>query len=104
MGNNVFRYTSKPSEGMVPTFKRQLHTNMAFACNLRLTGDIRLEFYSQERMFSQDERMFAFTFNTACESGLSVRLARQEIDGAHKKKHLKVYEPNFAVKLHLEEA
>ena len=28
--NNVFRYTSKPSEGMVPTFKRQLHTNMAY--------------------------------------------------------------------------
>jgi hypothetical protein len=28
--NNIFRYTSKPSEGIVPTFKRQLHTNMAY--------------------------------------------------------------------------
>lgn len=32
--NNIFRYTSKPSEGIVPTFKRQLHTNMAYVAGL----------------------------------------------------------------------
>ena len=44
--------------------------------------------------------MFSFCVYTGClpDDG-SLRLSRQEIDGAHKKKHLKIYEEAFAVQL-----
>eukprot|EP00043_Microstomoeca_roanoka_P014183 m.139610 g.139610 ORF g.139610 m.139610 type:complete len:82 (-) comp15954_c0_seq1:1455-1700(-) len=67
---------------------------MDFELPLRIEGDIKIEFLNFDRVFHQDERMFAFTFYTGFLQDNKLRLSRQEIDGAHKKKHLKVYPPN----------
>eukprot|EP00730_Choanoeca_flexa_P000285 TRINITY_DN10130_c0_g1_i1.p1 TRINITY_DN10130_c0_g1~~TRINITY_DN10130_c0_g1_i1.p1 ORF type:complete len:125 (+),score=25.29 TRINITY_DN10130_c0_g1_i1:104-478(+) len=68
-------------------------------CNLQLAGDIRFEVWNTDRVFHQDEKMFAFTIYSGCLAEGGLRLSRMEVDGAHKKKDLKVYDEAFAVEL-----
>eukprot|EP01147_Barroeca_monosierra_P004592 gene4592-8582_t len=102
--NGIFRYTSKPAEGGPPSFRCPPSSGMDFELSLQLSGDVKIEFVNFDRVFHQDERMFAFTFYTGFLEENKLRVCRQEVDGAHKKKHLKIYQPNFAVTLYFDNA
>lgn len=47
-----------------------LFSNASFACSLRLSGDVYIEFINRDRgATSSGRKMFAVGFNTACERG-----------------------------------
>eukprot|EP00730_Choanoeca_flexa_P000286 TRINITY_DN10130_c0_g1_i3.p1 TRINITY_DN10130_c0_g1~~TRINITY_DN10130_c0_g1_i3.p1 ORF type:complete len:649 (+),score=150.79 TRINITY_DN10130_c0_g1_i3:175-2121(+) len=97
--DNISRYSSKLPDGNVPHYRRSHHTSIMLPCNLQLAGDIRFEVWNTDRVFHQDEKMFAFTIYSGCLAEGGLRLSRMEVDGAHKKKDLKVYDEAFAVEL-----
>eukprot|EP00045_Choanoeca_perplexa_P001964 m.22441 g.22441 ORF g.22441 m.22441 type:complete len:645 (+) comp11253_c0_seq1:163-2097(+) len=97
--DGITRYSSKLPDGNVASYKRTHHQTILIPCHVKLQGDLRFEVWNTDRVFHQDEKMFSFTVYSGCLPEEGLRLARLEIDGAHKKKHLKIYEDAFAVQL-----
>ncbi|EDQ86484.1 uncharacterized protein MONBRDRAFT_10809 [Monosiga brevicollis MX1] len=96
----VLIFSSKPAElRQLQAYKRQTHRDIRFSCNMAIEGNIRIELWDCDRGFHSEEKMFAATFFTGMVEGTSLRMVRQELDGAHKKKHLKMFEPQFAMEL-----
>eukprot|EP00056_Hartaetosiga_gracilis_P009470 m.136213 g.136213 ORF g.136213 m.136213 type:complete len:711 (-) comp13134_c0_seq1:2124-4256(-) len=102
--DNIFLYTSKPSEGTPPLFKSPPSTTMTINVSVPVKGDIKIEVVHADRVFHQDDKLFSFTFNTAfIEDDNEVVLQRTEIDGAHKSKNIKQFSAAMNTKLFFED-
>eukprot|EP00042_Codosiga_hollandica_P026069 m.120576 g.120576 ORF g.120576 m.120576 type:complete len:726 (-) comp52085_c0_seq1:1050-3227(-) len=91
--------TSKPTDGSrIPSVKNI--PELMFEVGVEIDGDVKIEFVDEDALGA--DTMFYFCFHPSFVDGNVLRLERTEIDGAHKKKHLKTFSEQFAVRVHFE--